>query len=111
MEQQTSTTREKPLKGSYWADFERKLMYKVLSPTEACVVQVHGRDLNKSFTHRHEKITFPSQERLLHDLSTLEESNANAWEDMMIEYLQVNKEKLEVLNAHRQRQFERGILK
>jgi hypothetical protein len=95
----------------YWSDSAQKLMYKQISPTEVILLQVSGRDLSRDFSHRHEKVTFPSAARLSEDISRMQESFFQDWENLMNEYLQVNKEKLAIMNEHRQRQFERGQLR
>ncbi|HYG19894.1 MAG TPA: hypothetical protein VD816_13245 [Ohtaekwangia sp.] len=96
---------------TYHSDPVRKLMYKRISPTEVILLQIYGRDLGASFSHRHEKVTFPSRERLEEDLASMNKAFSQDWEDLMTEYLQVNKEKLNILNQYRQGQFERGMLR
>lgn len=113
--QTTTATAESPQQQpalftvSYWSAPENKLMYRRISPTEMILLQVHGRDLGGAFSHRHEKVTYPSSERLEASLSTLQKSDAAAWEDLMNEYLQVNKVKLEMMNVYRQSQYDRGL--
>jgi hypothetical protein len=96
---------------SYYENTEAKLMYKRLSPTEAILLQVLGRDMSKPFHHKHEKIVFPSSDRLEKDLADMKPRTAQDWEDLMNEYLQVNKVKLEMMNDLRQRRYQEGALK
>jgi hypothetical protein len=94
----------------FWAQPEEKLMYRIISETEVYLVQVKGRDLTKEFRHRHEKVTFPSYQRLEEDLNTMTPSDQQAWESMVSEYLLLNKEKLNVLNDYRQKAYNNGSL-
>ena len=96
---------------TYFANPETNLMYKRVSPTVVILLQVQGRDLNQDFHHKHEKVTFPSVERLEKDIQEMKIRTAQDWEDLMNEFLQVNKVKLELMNIHRQQKYERGELK
>jgi len=95
---------------TYWATPEVNLMYKRISPTVVILLQVNGRDLNQDFHHKHEKVTFPSAERLEKDIQEMKVRTAQDWEDLMNEFLQVNKVKLELMNIHRQQRYEKGAL-
>lgn len=96
---------------AYYINPEAKLMYKLTGPTHAYLLQVDGRDLSAVFHHRHESVTYPSAERLQQELAGLAPSTAEAWYDLMNEYLQVNKAKLEIVNEIRQRKYDKGELK
>lgn len=94
----------------YWINPGEKLMYRIVSQTEVYLIQVKGRDLNKSFTHRHEKVTFPDYERLDADLNSMEASTQQAWELLMNEYLAVNNLKREMMSEYRQKVYNNGGL-
>lgn len=96
---------------TYFANPQTNLMYKRVSPTVVILLQVQGRDLNQDFHHKHEKVTFPSAERLEKDIQEMKIRTAQDWEDLMNEFLQVNKVKLELMNIHRQQRYDRGELK
>lgn len=97
---------------NYWINKEAKLMYRRVSAAQVDQLQVLGRDLGAAFSHSHRRVTFPSPDGLQEDLNIhkMEASNAEAWEDMMNEYLQINKEKLNIMNQYRQRRYEEGRL-
>lgn len=90
-----------------------KLMMKLTGPTHACLLQVKGRDLDGTFSHRHESVTYPSAERQAQEIAInkLVPATAQAWEELMNEFLQVNKEKLALMNLYRQQAFDKGTLK
>lgn len=92
----------------YWAQPEKKKMMKRISPTQADLLVIYGRDLTKEFDHRHTRVTYPTPERMEEDLKDMQPSTAEAWELLMNEYLQVNKVKLERMNEYRQRKFDKG---
>lgn len=96
---------------TYYQDPAQKRMLRLVSPTEAIELQVLGRDLGSYFKHLHGKITYPSAERLAEEISKLQPATAEEWTDLMNEYLQVNKAKLELMNQYRQKQYEQGKLK
>jgi hypothetical protein len=88
----------------FWSQPDEKLMYRIISTTEVYLLQCKGRDMGKEFKHRHEKVVFPSAERLAEDLQQLkgdkplwQESDQKAWESLLSEYLQLNQEKLNVI--------------
>ncbi len=95
---------------TYWMKPAEKLMYKVVSPTEVFLLQVLGRDMNGMFSHRHEKVTFPSEARLAEETKAMLSGYAQDWEELMNEYLQVNKEKLVMMSEYRQRLYNDGRL-
>jgi hypothetical protein len=95
----------------FWADPEKKLMFRVVSPTELILLQILGRDIGGPFSHCHRRVTYPDPDRLQADLEGMKLSDAWKWEDLMNEYLQVNKVKLEVMNTYRQSQYEKGGLR
>lgn len=95
---------------TYFENPEQKLMYKRVSPTEVYLVQALGRDLSKPFNHRHEKITYPTSDRLDKVIADLKISTAQDWEMYLMEFMQVNKEKLAIMSAHRQQLHEKGAL-
>jgi hypothetical protein len=95
----------------YFFTPEKKMMYRIISPTEAILLQILGRDLGGPFSHRHERITYPNEERLQSDISSMQPSNESKWEDLMNEYLQVNKVKLELMNVYRDSQYKKGALR
>jgi hypothetical protein len=94
----------------YWMKPEEKLMFKVVSPTEVFLLQVLGRDMNGPFSHRHEKVTYPSEKRLAEETTHMLSGYAQDWEELMNEYLQVNKEKLALMSEYRQRLYNEGRL-
>jgi hypothetical protein len=100
-----------PFQPSFWADPEKKLMIRQTGPAEAILLQILGRDVNGFFHHRHERISYPNPDRLQETLASLKPSDPVAWEDLMNEYLQVNKIKLELMNTYRQAQYEKGVLR
>lgn len=95
---------------TYWGNPATNLMYKRLSPTVLILLQVQGRDMAKPFHHKHELVTYPTAERLEKDLADMKPRTAQDWEDLMNEFLQVNKVKLEIMNVHRQSMYEKGVL-
>jgi len=95
---------------TYYANHEQHLMYKLLSPTMVDIIQISGRDMTGFFRHRHERITFPSEERLKQALASMTASSPEAWEEYMMEYLQVNKEKLTLIISQRQELYDKGML-
>jgi hypothetical protein len=95
---------------TYYANHEQHLMYKLLSPTMVDIIQISGRDMTGFFRHRHERITFPSEERLKQALASMTQSSPEAWEDYMMEYLQVNTEKLKLIIDQRQELYNKGML-
>lgn len=86
-------------------------MIKRISPTQADLLVVFGRDINQPFDHRHTRVTYPDPARLEEALTGMAESTAQAWEDLMNDFLQVNKVKVELMNVYRQSQFDRGTLR
>ena len=92
----------------YWKDLSAKLMIKQLSPTEVVKLQIQGRDPSQSFNHIHCRVIYPSAERLAEDLEKLQEGCADEWEDLLTEFIQVNKEKAKFMNDHRQKLFDQG---
>lgn len=96
---------------TYHSNPELKLMYKVVSPTEAIVVQILGRDLGGAFSHKHVRITFPDADRLNEELKDMHPSTPEAWEALLTEYLMINKEKLAIVNERRQMLYDQGQLK
>jgi hypothetical protein len=93
---------------TYYINAPMKKMLKVISPLQADLLVVFGRDLNQPFDHRHTRVTYPSAVRQAEELKDMEPSTPEAWELLMNEYLQVNKVKLERMNEYRQRKFEKG---
>jgi len=96
---------------TYWINQPAKLMIKRISETQADLLVVFGRDMNQPFDHRHTRVTYPSALRLDEALKDMQASTVDAWEELMNEYLQVNKVKLEIMNVFRQRKYERGDLR
>lgn len=90
---------------TYWIIAEKKKMIRRISPTEADLLVVFGRDLSKDFDHRHTRVTYPSSDRLDEDLQGMTTSTPEAWEQLLNEYLQVNKVKLSRMCEYRQRKF------
>lgn len=82
---------------SYWTEPSLTLMYKRVSPFTALLLQVHGEDLNADFKHRHERVTFASQDHLDKWLKNLEETDASAWEDLLIKFILLGQEKLSLM--------------
>jgi hypothetical protein len=95
----------------YYANHDQQIMYKLVGNLLVDVIQIKGRDLTGFFSHRHERVTFPSQERLAEDLAGMKPSSAEAWQQYVSDYLQINKEKLSRLNEHRQQLYDKGQLK
>lgn len=98
---------------TYYHHPATKLMLRLTSPTHAYLLQVQGRNLDGPFAHRHESVTQPSPERMQEEIKILklEPSTPEAWQDLMNEFLQVNKAKLEMMNTYRQRAYETGKLR
>lgn len=92
----------------YYRKSAEKLMFKQISDTVVILLQIEGRDLSKHFHHKHETVTYPNAERLQEDVMDMEPGTADDWEDLMNEYLQVNKEKLRIMSAYRQRLYDEG---
>lgn len=90
---------------SYWVLPEHKKMFRRVSETQADLLVVQGRDLSKAFDHRHTRVYYPSAARLEEDLRGMSESTMEAWEDLLNEYLQVNKVKLDRISEYRQMKF------
>lgn len=96
----------------YFYHAGQQVMYKRIGLQLSLVLlQIVGRDLSAPFSHRHERITFPSEERLQETISGCSESFAQDWENLLNEYAQVTKAKLEYINHWRQREYEAGRLK
>lgn len=95
----------------YYANHDQQIMYKLVSKLLVDVIQIKGRDINGFFSHRHERIAFPSEERLAEDLANMKPSSADAWREYMSDYLQMNKEKLATLSDHKQKLYNQGLLK
>jgi hypothetical protein len=97
----------------FYANLTEKLMLKLTGPTQAYLLQVKGRDIGAAFSHRHESITYPSAERQLEEITInkMVPTTSEAWEELMNEFLQVNKEKLEMMSRYRQHAYEKGTLK
>lgn len=93
---------------TYYINPQLKKMIKVISPLQADLLVVFGRDPSQPFDHRHTRVTYPSAERQAEDLKDMQPSTPEAWELLMNEYLQVNKVKLERMCEYRQRKFEKG---
>lgn len=91
----------------------KKLMLRITGPAHAYLVQVLGRDMNAPFSHRHESIMYPSPERLQEEikLNQMQPATEQQWQELVSEYLQVNKAKVDVWNDWRQKQYENGNLK
>lgn len=96
---------------TYWVNKDEKKMIKRISPTQADLLAVLGRDINQPFDHRHTRVIYPTPERLDEALVGMTESTALAWEDLMNEFLQVNKVKIDLMNIYRQSKFDRGTLR
>jgi hypothetical protein len=94
----------------FYKNDREKLMYRRSSPTEMIVVQILGRDLGGTFSHRHARLTYPSAELAQEAINGLREATPDEWEKFMCEYLAVNKMKLEIMSDHRQRAYESGRL-
>lgn len=90
---------------TYWKHPELKKMIRRISPNQADILSVVGRDLTKEFDHSHTRSTYPSPERLDEELKDFKPGNLDDWELLMNEYLQVNKVKLSRMNEYRQRKF------
>lgn len=91
---------------TYYIHAGLKKMLHVVSPTQADLLVVFGRDLSQPFDHRHTRVTYPDPERLAEDLKEMQPATASDWELLMNEYLQVNKVKLDRMNDYRQRKFQ-----
>lgn len=93
---------------TYWINHAERKMLKRFSDTQADLLVVFGRDMNQPFDHRHTRVTYPTAERLDEAISGMQASTAQAWEDLMNEFLQVNKVKVDIMNVYRQSQYDRG---
>jgi hypothetical protein len=111
MDNEQKTTPEYPV--TYWVhpDPDQKIMMLRFSPTQADFLVVFGRDLTKPFDHRHTRVTYPSEARLDEAIAKLVPGSPQGWNDLMNEYLQVNKVKLEIMNVYRQAQYDKGTLR
>lgn len=98
----------KPDRVEFYALQGQKQMYK-REGDRIILLVAQGRNMGADFDHTHKTLGVLESEVL--DFTKMQPATAEDWNELMLEYLGINKEKANIMSAFRQHQFETGKLK